>query len=231
MADSQIAPAEEELSKKARLINAWLAVGSAAKATNIAEITGASTAYASRVKSDMDADEISDDAVANARDEALIEAYTTRYQQFTEHTDDAASTNEQAPTDTQPAADASDHHALQGDQQYGERDESTASQEASPPQQPGPHSPAQNATQHSSQAPQSPSQPPATLSTDGQQTIQAEQLRELDDLLATYEREARFDLRNLPSDQTAAAAGKLFVAQEARSNLRELVAGDTAASQ
>lgn len=56
--------------------------------------------------------------------------------------------------------------------------------------------------------------------------MSVEQLRELDQLLATYEEEAQFTVQNLPIRHAAEAVGKLFVAQKTRSLLREIIEGD-----
>lgn len=107
MSQSDLDDREEDLSKKDRLINAWLAAGPETYAKTVAEIAGASTAYASRIKSQIEEGEITDDDVEDIRDEELVNRYTDRLSEMSDtgeaDTDEAAT----AETETEaPAADA-----------------------------------------------------------------------------------------------------------------------------
>jgi hypothetical protein len=58
-----------------------------------------------------------------------------------------------------------------------------------------------------------------------------QQIRNLDDLLATYEAEARYHVENMPAQYAAPAVSKLFVLQQIRPRLRAMLDGDDTASE
>ena len=78
MADSDVDELESELSKKQRLINAWIAVGPEGKTTDVSDLTNSSRGYASDLRRALEgeADEaIEHDVIQNAYHPDLVEKY------------------------------------------------------------------------------------------------------------------------------------------------------------
>jgi len=68
---------EADLSKKQRLINAWIAVGPEGKTTDVSELTDASRGYASDIRRAIegeDEDELTTDELQDAYDPDLVAA-------------------------------------------------------------------------------------------------------------------------------------------------------------
>lgn len=287
MSDSEVSAREADLSKKDRLVNAWLAAGPDAMAKNIAEITDSSIAYASRIKSEMEDGDIGEEEVDEVRDEALVDEYADRLQRLTQGNSDTgaagggeaeAATEPDEPGETQaeqseqrqPSALEAQQHHQERQQEAAQRESGQQPQEPSQRQPQQPQRPQQPQQPQQSQRPQQPQQPqqPQRQSQQPQQrqperppqqqprrqparqqpprrpqqppqrreqrefpaeerdSVSVERLRELDQLLATYEEEARFEIQNLPQGRATEAVGKLFVAEKARSLLHEMVGDD-----
>ncbi|MEA5388049.1 hypothetical protein VB773_19450 [Haloarculaceae archaeon H-GB2-1] len=82
MSDTEPETIAEDLSKRKRLVNAWLAGGPDVKNSVIAEIAAASTGYASRIRNNMKSGEISEAEVQDERDEELVDAYTEQLREL-----------------------------------------------------------------------------------------------------------------------------------------------------
>jgi hypothetical protein len=78
MTDSE-AVTGTDLSKKERLINAWIAVGPEGKTTDVSDLTGSSRGYASDIRRSMagedDDDDLSFEEIAAAHEPELVEQY------------------------------------------------------------------------------------------------------------------------------------------------------------
>lgn len=213
MASSDLRERDTDLSKKDRIINAWLAVGLDAKAKHIAEVTDASLAYASRIASQMEANEISEDDVAEIRDEALIEAYGDQLAQFTQQEHDAAAMTTEETDQSAETESAND----------GVTDQSNAQHAGDEGEQQTHHLPqhSQQPSHHDTDGKTVTYEEPLLADSGG--TVATDQLRELDELLAMYEEEAQFERHHLSPQDAATAVGKLFIIQQTRSKLREIV--------
>lgn len=78
MADRDVDDLEEELSKKQRLINAWIAVGSEGKTTDVSDLTDSSRGYASDLRRALegeDEEEMGMDEIRDAYHPELVEKY------------------------------------------------------------------------------------------------------------------------------------------------------------
>lgn len=195
---------QDELSKKERLINAWLAAGPEAQATTVAELTDASTGYASEINTDIEEGELDDEEIEAARDEDLIETYADQLEQ----SDDAGG-NQEAGGE-QPAQQRSQPPRQQPPQQQppqGQQPPPQQSQQVPPQGQQPPQAPPQQPPQPQQQQPPQgpPQQTQQGLPAGGQQSVPVSQLQELDDLLAIYEEEAQFEAQNLPPVQLGGA--------------------------
>lgn len=113
VASSDLEDHEAGLSKKDRIINAWLAAGPEAMA-NIAEITDSSIAYASRIKSQMEEDELGEEEVEEVRDEALVDEYANRLDPLAG--EGRETTTEEAGPATESEEETEPTQASEGDQ-------------------------------------------------------------------------------------------------------------------
>lgn len=236
MATFEMSPEEEELAKKDRLINAWFAVGEDASPGDIADVTGASPAYASRIRSELTEGEIPEEEVEDIRDDQLVDEYAARLDQLaqdeTEETEDETEADMEQPADEEPEPTAEPEHPQEPRQesahqqapprQQPQQAQRPPQQGQQPPQRTPPRQQSQPApqSQHSQQVQQSQQE---GLAGEQGQTIPVEQLVELDEMLAFIQDEAHFELQNLPPQDRGAAAGKLFVAQQARGALHSIV--------
>src|SRR6056297_1523433 len=78
MANRDVDELEAELSKKQRLINAWMAVGPEGKTTDVSDLTDSSRGYASDLRRALegeDEDEIDIDEIRDAYHPELVEKY------------------------------------------------------------------------------------------------------------------------------------------------------------
>ncbi|WP_226022937.1 hypothetical protein [Halomicrobium salinisoli] len=229
MADSELDDREADLSKKDRLINAWLAAGPDAMAKNVAEVTDSSVAYASRIESQMEDGDIGEDDVGAVRDEALVDEYATRLERLAQRDGDATAGTEGGGQSSgnsdrrRPSTREAQQHHQQRQQEAAQRRE-TAQQ---PPQQGPLGQPQQQPPQQQPPQQQPPQQLPQRsgegFPDDAAGSVPVERLRELDRVLCAFEEEAQFEVQHLSRSQAAEAVGKLFVAGKARSLLRDAV--------
>ncbi|WP_226010828.1 hypothetical protein [Halomicrobium salinisoli] len=219
MADSELDDREADLSKKDRLINAWLAAGPDAMAKNVAEVTDSSVAYASRIESQMEDGDIGEDDIGAVRDEALVDEYATRLERLAQRDGDATAGTEGGGQSSgnsdrrRPSTREAQQHHQQRQQEAAQRRE-TAQQ---PPQQGPLRQPQQQPPQ------QLPQRSGEGFPDDAAGSVPVERLRELDRVLCAFEEEAQFEVQHLSRPQAAEAVGKLFVAGKARSLLRDAV--------
>ncbi|MFB6164596.1 MAG: hypothetical protein ABEJ31_05505, partial [Haloarculaceae archaeon] len=78
MSDRDLDELAEELSKKHRLINAWIAAGPEAKTTDVGEVTGASRGYASGIRRALEGEgdeQIDDEELREAYHPELVDRY------------------------------------------------------------------------------------------------------------------------------------------------------------
>ncbi len=225
MANSELPDREADLSKKDRLINAWLAAGPDAMAKNIAEITDSSVAYASRIESQMEEGEIGEDDVEAVRDEALVDEYADRLERIAQEEEEGDASGGESPDATGDTGSSGTEAPEEADQRQpsvreARRQHQERQQEAARERETGQHPPQRWPSGQSGQQPQ---QSREAFPADAEGSVPVERLRELDELLAAFEEEAQFEVQHLPQSQAAEAVGKLFVAGKTRSLLREAV--------
>lgn len=238
------APAEA-LSKRERLVNAWLAADGDATVTDVADLAGASRSYASQVRQSLeDEDGLADERVEEMTDEDLIATYERRLGDEGEGT--AAEQGERKATAPDADGDGASDDALGndgaaasstdgGDGLRGDSEDrpdplepwsraDTDRQIPTPPrrQPPGPPQPTPTA------APSADGRGQPRLSRDGEDAdeglyVPAGVLREIDETLAVIEDEASFEVENVPPQhhQRQVALAKLYVAQRARNLLED----------
>jgi hypothetical protein len=78
MGDRDVADIEADLTKKQRLINAWIAIGPNGKTTDVSEVTDSSRGYASDIRRALEGEsdqEITMDEIQEAYHPSLVQAY------------------------------------------------------------------------------------------------------------------------------------------------------------
>lgn len=214
------------MSKKDRLITAWLAADDDTRAGAVADVADTSLSYAARMGNELDEGELTDEDIEIARDDALVETYSERLADHPSAGGDANETADGPSTETQETTGAASPET--GESAASAPGQPQQPTHVPPQQRHPPRLPQQPAGGSQSGGQPAPSQsqsrtPPNQLPTNGQESVSVDALQLLDGLLVTYEEEAHFDLQNLPPTATAAAVGKLFIIQQTRSRLRAML--------
>lgn len=133
MSTFELLPEEEELANKDRLVNAWLAGQEEASPSDIAEVTNATTAYASRIRSEMKEGEITEADVEEVRDDQLVDEYASRLEQLAQgeaadETGDAEAT--EGSTEEEEQAQEAPEQPQQTQQPAGQQQQPPRQQQA-----------------------------------------------------------------------------------------------------
>lgn len=226
MTDRDVEAIESELSKRDRLVNAWLAAGADANVDTVAQLSGASGSYASRIGRSLADGEITEAAVDEARVPELVEAYERRLE--------TGAVGERAGGSAQSGAGTEESAPSGGPAPRGEPPDGTAPPSGEPGQSPGTGQPPREGPPPETSAGGGQRRPPAGMGERDREStgpgvsvpqedryVPVEVLAEIDNALSLYEEEARYEVQHSspqgPQNQVALA--KLFVLQKTRALL------------